>query len=64
MLLRLHTRGQRGGAVARQHRHHRLRKDRSMVKLGGDLMHGGAGKLAARIDGALVRAQPRKSWEQ
>lgn len=56
--------GKRSGAVARQHWHHRLREDGAVVKLDGDLMHGGAGKLTTCIDGALMRVKPRKSWQQ
>ena len=61
MLLRLHACRERGGAVAPQQRNHRLRKNGALVKLDGDLMHGGTGKLTTSINRALMRTEPRKS---
>ena len=44
MLLGQHPRGQAVGCVAFEHRHHRLRQDRTVVQLRRDPMHRGAGQ--------------------
>ena len=60
MLLREHPGGQGGGGIAGQHGHHGLVQDGAHVQLGGDLVHRAARKLAARVDGPLVRVQAGK----
>jgi len=64
MLLREHARRQRMFVVARQHRHHGLGQDRAMVEFGRDLVHGSTGELAAGVNRALVRVQPREGRQQ
>ena len=61
VLLLEHARGQRLGAVAGQHRHHRLRQNLPVVQLGRDLVHCGTGHLATRINRTLVRVETGES---
>ena len=64
MLLRQHTRRQRIGCVVRQHRHDRLRQNRTVIEFGRHLVHRRTGYLAASIERALVGVQAWKSRQQ
>ncbi len=64
MLLGQYPRSQGIGRVAWQHRHHRLRQNRTVVQLGRYLLHGYTCKLATGINGALVGTQPGKGWQK
>jgi hypothetical protein len=59
-----HAVGQGLGIVVGSQRHHRLQHDRPMVQFGCDEVHRGAAQLAAGLDGALVRVQPREGRQQ
>ena len=61
VLLLKHARSQRLGAVAGQHRHHRLRQNLPVVQLGRDLVHCGTGLQATGINRTLVRVEPGES---
>lgn len=64
MFLRQDPVRQRACGVARQHRHHGLRQNRSVVELGRHLVHRGARHLAPHVDGALVGIEAGKSRQQ
>ena len=64
MLLREHPRRQRGCRVTRQHRHHGLRQDRTVVQFGSHQVHRGSGHLATGINRPLVGMQTGKGGQQ
>ena len=64
MLLCQHTSSQCLRRILWQHGHHGLLQDGAYIQLGRDLMHGGTGKFASGIDGALMGVQPWKSGQQ
>ncbi len=59
-----HTRRQRCLGVARQHRHHGLRNDGTVIEFGGHEVHRRAGQLAARLDGTPVGVQAGEGRQQ
>lgn len=64
VLLREHPRGQCVCRVLGQYRHHRLVKNRPDIQLCSDTVHGATGKLATRVNRALVRVQAGEGGQQ
>lgn len=64
VLLREYARGQRLGRVIGQHGHNGLLQNGADIQLRRHTMHGAAGKLAARINGALVGVQAGEGGQQ